>query len=167
MNKYGRKSFMPSNYLAIENENCIGCGKCEKVCPCYAITMLKPDNDNKLKKKKIKINKDICLGCGACKTVCKFNAIEMKRREVKKQVIVPDTYLERVIKMAINRKRLHKFFFYNPDKLSHRILGKICKAIEEAPTTNALLAIEPLKSYYLNFVVKIGNVGLKEVFKNV
>jgi uncharacterized Fe-S center protein len=48
-------------------EKCIGCGKCEKVCPEYAITILN---------KKASFDYSKCIGCGECVTVCPTGAIK-------------------------------------------------------------------------------------------
>ncbi|MBC7190185.1 4Fe-4S binding protein, partial [Candidatus Aerophobetes bacterium] len=58
-------------------EKCKGCGTCEKVCPCFAIT---------LKNHKPQIDEQSCRGCGACEQRCPYYAIEMK--ELKEPFIV-------------------------------------------------------------------------------
>jgi uncharacterized Fe-S center protein len=47
---------------------CIGCGKCVKVCPKSAITLVK---------KKSRIDHDLCIGCFECMTVCPEHAIDI------------------------------------------------------------------------------------------
>jgi uncharacterized protein len=49
-------------------EQCIGCGRCVKVCPKSAITLVE---------KKSVINHDLCIGCFECMTVCPEHAIDI------------------------------------------------------------------------------------------
>ena len=48
-------------------ENCVGCGKCEKICPMEAI---------KVNEDKVSVSTD-CIGCGICATNCPKKAIDM------------------------------------------------------------------------------------------
>ena len=52
-----RDSFLPY----VNNDACIGCGKCTKICPIEVIS---------LKNKKASIDESICLGCGVCVRNC-------------------------------------------------------------------------------------------------
>jgi len=47
---------------------CIGCGKCVRVCPKTAITLVD---------KKSRIDKGMCIGCFECMTVCPSHAIDI------------------------------------------------------------------------------------------
>lgn len=49
------------------NDDCIGCGKCERNCPVEAIS-------GTIREKHV-INTDVCLKCGACALVCPTHAI--------------------------------------------------------------------------------------------
>lgn len=52
----------------VKNEKCIGCKKCEKVCPAKAIVVLKID-------KKASIDTCLCHQCLNCQSVCPKDAI--------------------------------------------------------------------------------------------
>ncbi len=55
------------NYLLVNEENCTGCGLCDRVCPGEAITHDKAG--------KRRIHKGECLVCMNCKQVCPVKAI--------------------------------------------------------------------------------------------
>ena len=52
----------------IDEEKCIGCGACERVCIVGCIS--KNDNDNKRK-----IDESACVDCGACLMTCPVKCI--------------------------------------------------------------------------------------------
>jgi len=56
---------------SIVDENCIGCGRCFKVCPADAIT-------DKGKKVPAILDEKKCIRCGACYDVCRLNAIKVQ-----------------------------------------------------------------------------------------
>ncbi len=59
-----------TNYLSRVNDDlCIGCGKCVKECHTYAAYL----NDDKKARRK----EELCIGCGVCAYFCPQNAISM------------------------------------------------------------------------------------------
>jgi len=52
----------------VEEEACIGCGECIRVCPKDAV---------RIYSQKAVIDRDLCIGCGECMTVCGQKAITM------------------------------------------------------------------------------------------
>ena len=75
MRKYKMKMVLPSGYLAVTKEDCIGCGECSKNCQFEAIEMItKPDNG---KKQIAKIITEKCYGCGICESKCKNENISL------------------------------------------------------------------------------------------
>ncbi len=54
--------------MDVQNDKCVGCGQCAKVCPEQAIT---------IENRKASVSHDKCIGCGECMTVCKPKAIGM------------------------------------------------------------------------------------------
>lgn len=57
-----------ATHVQIDQEKCIGCGRCVKVCPQHALTLID-------KKSHVDISK--CIGCFECITVCPVKAISI------------------------------------------------------------------------------------------
>lgn len=141
----------------VDTEKCIGCGKCNKVCPMDAITVseneikLNPDLDlteeNKITKKCAGVNKDICLGCGVCVKNCPVSAIKLERR--KEQIITPVTTVHRVVLAAIEKGQLQNLIFDNNAYKSHKAMAAILAVILKLPPVHKLMASKQMKSVYL------------------
>lgn len=85
--------------LNINKENCSGCGACVKMCQIKALS---------LKDQKAEVDDRNCLGCGSCIKFCKKNALSLIKR--RKQPKMPRNMSERFLKIAWEKKRLHKLF---------------------------------------------------------
>ena len=74
----GRRGALFSSFLnrtiaarpGVEKEACVGCRKCEQVCPAKAITM---------KNKKPVIRRKLCIRCFCCQEFCPKGAMRVKR----------------------------------------------------------------------------------------
>jgi ferredoxin len=100
---------------------------------------------------------ELCLGCGVCKTVCKSGAAKMKSRPQK--VFIPDTVFDQRVKMAIERGKLADLIFDDPEKMGHRLLGRIMRNLENSSPFKAAMAIDPLQSAFLKTIVKGARKG--------
>ncbi|MGD2059159.1 MAG: hydrogenase iron-sulfur subunit, partial [Anaerolineales bacterium] len=56
----------------VDEQKCIGCMRCVKVCPFGAIEQTGP-----IKEGKVRILDAACMGCGTCAAECNFDAIDM------------------------------------------------------------------------------------------
>ncbi|MFX0178122.1 MAG: FAD-dependent oxidoreductase [Candidatus Hodarchaeota archaeon] len=77
-------------------ENCIGCGKCESVCPYNAIDILesvKDFEDVSLIVKKSFINSALCKGCGTCAATCPNGAISIKQYDFDQITAMIESFL--------------------------------------------------------------------------
>jgi Pyruvate/2-oxoacid:ferredoxin oxidoreductase delta subunit len=116
--KYGTlHPLVTTNFIPnVIEEQCVGCGKCEKVCPIQAISL--KENDNK--KKKAVINEEICLGCGVCVRNCPKKSLILKSR--KERVITPVNTAHRCVLMALEKGMLQNLIFDNGSFGSHRAM---------------------------------------------
>lgn len=74
------RAWQPSYLLSIDQEKCIGCGRCYKVCSQSVMTLqginedgdlIAPDDDEEILRKVMTItDSGACIGCGACERVC-------------------------------------------------------------------------------------------------
>jgi ferredoxin len=145
-----RNAIVTSNWsMEIDKTKCTGCGKCITVCPLDAISF----TESAPGEKRAKCEEDLCLGCGVCYQACNHGAISMKPRP--ERVFTPETVYDRMIAMAIERGKLADLIFSAPQSLSHRALGRILAVIEKCPPYKALVAIRPLRSTFLNALVRL------------
>ena len=134
-----------TNYIPeISLENCVGCGKCAKVCPVLAISMEEGENG----KKKAVVNREICLGCGVCARNCAVKAIELKRRP--EQIITPVNSTHRFVLQAIEKGTLQNLIFDNQAFANHRAMAAVFASILELPPVKQALASKQLRSVYLD-----------------
>ncbi len=85
-----------------EQDNCVGCGICEKWCPADAINF----NENK----KAVIDYDECIGCGECTASCLYDAIKIQWKSETSQL------QERMVEFAlgaVSSKSKDKIGFMN------------------------------------------------------
>lgn len=151
-----RNAIVTSNWMMeIDLSKCKGCGQCASACPTEAIQIVQ-EGEGAPKRKWATLDKGLCLGCGICYSACKLGGISMKPRE--KRVFTPETVFDRIAAMAIERGKLVQILFDEPERLSYRALGRILGVLEKSPPFKATMAIKPLRSAFLNALVK----GAKE-----
>jgi len=144
-----RSAIVPSNcYMEVDTNRCEGCGHCAEACYTGAIRMVEREQERRAAAP----DPDLCLGCGVCYGACVNGAIRMKQRE--RRPLVPETAFDKTVMMAVERGRLADVVFENPETLSHRALGRILSVLEKSPPGQAALAVKPLRSFYLNALVK-------------
>jgi len=69
-------------------------------------------------------------------------------------VITPESAFDRIVSMAVERGKLADLLFEERDKLSHRAMGRIINVIEKSPPFRAAMAVAPVRSVFLNAIVK-------------
>jgi len=82
-------------------DKCIGCGKCEDICPYKAIELTeisKEFEDVSIIVKKSSINSALCKGCGTCAATCPVGAIGVKHYDFNQIGAMIDSYLLEKVK---------------------------------------------------------------------
>ncbi|MGY4567916.1 MULTISPECIES: ferredoxin III, nif-specific [Bradyrhizobium] len=77
------RDWTPDYLISIDAKNCIGCGRCFKVCGRDVMTLkgineegelVDLDDDDEIEKKVMVLSdQGACIGCGACGRVCPTN----------------------------------------------------------------------------------------------
>ena len=156
-----------TNYIpTVKEDTCVGCGKCEKACPIFAMSVKETESENvpetsggdlkpekagkeaKKGKRKAVVDTEICLGCGVCARNCPTKAIEMQRRPV--QVITPVNSTHRFVLQAIEKGTLQNLIFDNQAFASHRAMAAVFSTILQLPPLKQAMASKQFKSIYLD-----------------
>lgn len=147
-----RNSIVTSNWLMhVDRASCKGCAKCVKACPINAIQLVVEKVDGK-NRGWVQVDENLCLGCGVCAASCDKGSITFQPRA--QRVYTPETMYDRVIAMALERGKLADLIFSAPDTLSHRALKRIITVVEKSPPFKAAIAIAPLRSAFLEGIVR-------------
>ncbi len=89
------QAFVKSDYVIdIDEETCIGCGKCIDRCQFNALSIV----DKKC------VSNDNCVGCGVCALVCPTDALSLIDRNPKETKKPPKNILMWMLKRAFSRK---------------------------------------------------------------
>ena len=81
---FGGKEWTPTFVMAVDQEKCIGCGRCFKSC---ARKVLGPEDLEDEESESIRmvmtiVNQDNCIGCAGCGVGCPKKCFTFKTKEI-------------------------------------------------------------------------------------
>ncbi len=131
--RFGAISFDKNHVAHIDEEKCVDCGMCAKVCPYHAIISRKRPCETACKVKAIQkaednsaeIINEKCIACGACVYQCPFGSISDKS-------FILDTI--DIIKNSDNNKNYKVYAVVAPSissQFQHANLGQVISGIKE------------------------------------
>ncbi len=99
LKKHPEPAIMVSSpfFARSDQENCDGCSLCLDRCPMDAITLVDGISV---------VNKSRCIGCGLCVTSCPTAALSLIRKPEEDQPVVPETNIDKYIKLGRERGKL-------------------------------------------------------------
>jgi len=146
-------AIVSSNWLAeTDFTNCRGCKKCFRRCPADAITMVSNEGKGKRVLWAV-VDEDKCLGCGVCVDICHWEGRYMIPRP--RRVFTPETTLDRVIAMAVERGRLGDLLLDTLSGAGPRAMARVLQVLERTAPSQALRAVEPLRSAFLKGLLAV------------
>ncbi len=145
----------------IAHDKCIRCGICVKACPVDALVMPEKSDALPVEQRQgpgwrsrvydLELVEKFCLGCGVCATKCPRDCITMQPRSVR--VHTPESTIEKVMLMALERGKLQNLLFDNPNAAGHGVMRTFFKVLLTLPPGKQLLASQQLKSRFVRFLV--------------
>ena len=136
-----------TNFMPLVSTGCNGCGKCVRICPVEAMSLVSTNNPVNPREMRAKVDQGLCLGCGVCVGVCDRSQILMEPRP--KRVITPVDSSHRIVMMAIERGQLQNLIFDHQVLASHRVMASILGTLLKLPPAKQILASNQVKSRYL------------------
>lgn len=150
ISRYGYpNSIVTSNYIASVNEDaCIGCGKCAKACPIEAIAMFAAETREAKKKQEPRVDTSICIGCGVCALKCPKKACTLAKRGTR--VIHPETTFERIMLQCLERGTLQNQIFAKPQNVNEKFMRAFVGGFLKLPPVKKALMSDRLRSKFLD-----------------
>lgn len=153
ISRYGLPAVNPSGFVPeFDRGHCKGCSRCARACPIAAITMHATRAAAQRKSDlEPELDAERCIGCGLCVDACRNGAMRLTRRA--ERPYVPESMLERVVRMAIERGHLADLVFDEGESRGALFLNRIFRALTALPPVQTMLASEQLKSRFVRGMV--------------
>ena len=145
-------SFVPQ----LDPHLCTGCGKCARVCPVEAVSLVSAHLPGQPRAMTAKIDPDLCLGCGVCARTCPQKALSLVPRP--SRISTPYNTTHRLIMMAIEKGKLQDLIFDNQVLWNQRTLAALLGAFLRLPPIKQALASKQVKSRFFEALVKKNNL---------
>ncbi|MFO8076724.1 MAG: 4Fe-4S dicluster domain-containing protein [Egibacteraceae bacterium] len=153
---------VPSNWIAAGDlAACRGCRSgCVEACPTAAITRV--DSEGRGRRRYwAEVDARRCIGCGVCVEACAFGVREMVPRD--ERPFTPETGLERMIAMAVERGKLGDLLVDTLPGAGPRAVARLLSHLERAPRATADRAVGPLRSVFLRGLLATVRLGTARV----
>ncbi len=138
-----------SNFIvALDAEQCSGCGACVEACPVDALELTPADGATAGAPTRARLDEQRCLGCGVCVPSCPNGGLSLKPRA--RRVITPVDSVQRAVLMAVERGKLANLIFDDPAAGSHRAAAAVLGAALRLEPVKRTLAARQLNSRYFN-----------------
>ena len=140
--------------INIDNESCIKCGKCVKVCPAYILTQADPKAEIGLR------NIHTCIVCGHCAAVCPTDSVihsefpEQKVHSLNRDILPSP---EQVMELC-RARRSNRAFLSSP--VPEEYLRQIVDAAHLAPTASNGQEVGFTLVTNLEFLKQIGDITI-------
>lgn len=153
INQYNLQGVNPSGFAPLcAEEDCNGCARCSKSCPVAAIAMTPARREGQILNEMLPaIDPERCIGCGVCATSCSRGALKMVEGGNPRHI--PANAIERSLRMVIENGRLGYFLFDEGAGRGHKFLNKVCRALNDLPGAQKILASEQVSSRFLKAVL--------------
>jgi ferredoxin len=145
-------SFLPQ----IDLEKCNGCGKCARVCPVEAVSLVSSHRSDQPRAMAARLDSDLCLGCGVCVRSCPQKALTLVSRP--QRISTPYNTTHRLILMAIEKGQFQDLIFDNQVLWSQRTLAALLGAFLKLPPVKQVLASRQVKSRFFEALIKKTNM---------